>query len=356
MTHLRPALTPPMEIPPAPRAWATSFLVAASMLSCGGASSLDGGDASACAPPNDTGGPSLAPDSLTNHCGRGPAPGVCPAPGQPAYGQDGNYRIRVPTYTAAPSTVSDSVTTLTWQRTPSALVTADQAAPLCEGLSLDGVTGFRLPTRLELVTILDYGTQNPAMSPPFVIGSPGYDGCSWSTSVHGAFGAQGSVVCAESGLVATLLDGSMATVRCVAGAGPAVGYQVMGDTTFDLKTGLQWARDVPDGMTWDASLAYCAALRTAGACDWRMPSVKELLSIVEDNGAVPPVDAAAFPGTPSDSFWTSTVAPGPSGNADVWGVLFQDDLHAVIRYQAGTAVTFVTGEGTTGLPRVRCVR
>jgi hypothetical protein len=84
--------------------------------------------------------------------------------------------------------------------------------------------------------------------------------------------------------------------------------------------------------------------------------VKELLSIVEDNGAVPPVDPTAFPGTPSDSFWTSTVAQGPSGNADVWGVLFQDDLRAVIPYQAGTAVTFVTGEGTTGLPRVRCVR
>jgi hypothetical protein len=235
-------------------------------------------------------------------------------------------------------------------------VTADQAASLCEGLSLDGVTGFRLPTRLELATILDYGTENPAMSPLFVIPSPGYDGCSWSTSVHGAFGAQGSVVCAESGHVA-IPPGSMATVRCVAGTGPPVGYQVMGDTTFDLKTGLQWALDVPDGVSWDASLAYCSALRTAGACDWRMPSVKELLSIVEDNGAVPPVDPTAFPGTPSAFFWTSTVTVGTPGDVDVWGVLFQDDLQAVIPYQAGTAVAFVTtGEGTTGLPRVRCVR
>jgi hypothetical protein len=61
---------------------------------------------------------------------------------------------------------------------------------------------------------------------------------------------------------------------------------------------------------------YCAA-RGAG---WRVPSLTELQTIVDDVTEYPAIDLAIFPDTPHDDFWTST--PDPSGVGAAWYVDF----------------------------------
>jgi len=65
--------------------------------------------------------------------------------------------------------------------------------------------------------------------------------------------------------------------------------------------------------------AYIAALNAANLCgetanDWRLPTRRELLSLVHRGLTTPPmIDANYFPATQSDWYWTSdTNAPDPS--------------------------------------------
>jgi hypothetical protein len=55
---------------------------------------------------------------------------------------------------------------------------------------------------------------------------------------------------------------------------------------------------------------------------WRLPTVNELLTIVDYHAASPAIDSTAFPLTPSEFFWTSTpyVFNGAKGQA--WPVFF----------------------------------
>jgi Protein of unknown function (DUF1566). len=74
--------------------------------------------------------------------------------------------------------------------------------------------------------------------------------------------------------------------------------------------------------TWAEAQAYCAALSLGGLSGWRLPTYKELSSIVDFAVAYPgpTINQAAFPSTPSEGFWTSSPYAHRSGNA--WGVSF----------------------------------
>jgi hypothetical protein len=114
-------------------------------------------------------------------------------------------------------------------------------------------------------------------------------------------------------------------------------------TVTDTKTGLVWQRDIPAGTyTWASAKAYCSSLGLAGG-GWRLPSMKVLQTLVDESRVNPAIDLTAFPGTPSDWFWTSSAVAGSSGVA--WVVYFGDG------YPDGY------GFGDVGVNnRVRCVR
>ena len=54
-------------------------------------------------------------------------------------------------------------------------------------------------------------------------------------------------------------------------------------TVTDNLTGFMWAKDANAAglKTWDGALAYCNDLILGGHDDWRLPTVKELLSLVD---------------------------------------------------------------------------
>jgi hypothetical protein len=118
-------------------------------------------------------------------------------------------------------------------------------------------------------------------------------------------------------------------------------YSVTAETVRDNVTGLVWQRGTSaTGMTWDAARAYCASLELAGG-GWRLPSIIELLSIVDSRRTGPSIDTAAFSiGTDNGWFWTSTPIAGSSDAA--W----------IVTFYSGTAYDESLKESLW----VRCVR
>lgn len=106
----------------------------------------------------------------------------CPSPSCP--GQDGQYQAGCPRegrfVDRGDGTVFDACTGLEWQKETadlnadgeingSDLTTWCEGMAYCEGLSLAGHDDWRLPNVFELVSIVDYGTFQPASDPIFQV-------------------------------------------------------------------------------------------------------------------------------------------------------------------------------------------
>jgi hypothetical protein len=203
------------------------------------------------------------------------------------------------------------VTGLAWQRDvdPASYLWADAGA-LCAGLSLGGAS-WRLPTLIELLSIVDFTQPSPAIDPQAFPATPG-DSFWTSSPVAGANGPSGQAwyVGFTTGFTYQgHVDFLTLRVRCVGTQpGPPAG------------AALTWQRaDSGQALTWAAAGAFCAALDLEGG-GWRLPSIKELETIVDVTRSDPAVDPAAFPGASSYPLWTSSLLAGSSTEA--WTVDF----------------------------------
>lgn len=107
----------------------------------------------------------------------------------------------------------------------------------------------------------------------------------------------------------------------------------------DILTGFQWQQSYPTRqMTFQEAVTYVRALNYGGCTDWRIPSLNEIMSLVDHRRGlphidplwrpgspaewtevclaydrimhgVPPIDMAAFPATAPNIFWTSQQHP-----------------------------------------------
>lgn len=95
-------------------------------------------------------------------------------------------------------------------------------------------------------------------------------------------------------------------------------FVVEGGVVTDTKTGLQWEAEHHGMMTWDEALEYAKSLRLGGYDDWRLPTIEELLTLVDFSKTNP---TSAFPGMPREWFWSSSSYSG-SSSSNAWGVAF----------------------------------
>ena len=116
----------------------------------------------------------------------------------------------------------------------------------------------------------------------------------------------------------------------------------------DARTGLIWRR-CAEGMTasgglcngsagtftHEAALQRATAQASSTGKAWRLPNIKELSSIADKSRTSPAIDTTAFPGTPSNWFWSSSPNVGHSGGA--WVVDFNngyvDDFYRGLNYR-----------------------
>lgn len=118
--------------------------------------------------------------------------------------------------------------------------------------------------------------------------------------------------------------------------------------TLDSVSGLMWITnprtDAAMGgfFTWTAAVAACEAKDYAGYSDWRLPNVRELMSIVDyskDPG--PAINTAAFPGTRNSMYWSATTYMQNATLA--WRVTFLDGGVNVDLKTLGSYVRCVRG-------------
>jgi len=236
--------------------------------------------------------------------------------------------------------VTDTITGLVWQRDGAGArpgcaggttCTWDEAQTYCSGLSLGGATDWRLPSVKELRTIVDF-TQDPVALDPIAFPHTSYSYVYWTAnpsaeSVNNAWG-----ILIGNGNYSQFRRIDSYNVRCVRGSrcAPPVRYTVLeGGLVRDGITQLMWQRDGagprtgctgPEGRTCTFAEArtYCEDLVLGGFDDFRMPTAKEMDSLVDFT--VPPmgptIDGAAFPNTPTDPqadrFWSSTTGWEPT--------------------------------------------
>ena len=97
-------------------------------------------------------------------------------------------------------------------------------------------------------------------------------------------------------------------------------------TVYDTKSKLTWQQTVSSTTyTWADAKTYCAGVGTSlGGTGWRLPTMKELQSLVDYSQATAPlIDRTAFPSTPSGTFWSSSPVAG-SPSLVAWYVYFYD--------------------------------
>jgi hypothetical protein len=126
---------------------------------------------------------------------------------------------------------------------------------------------------------------------------------------------------------------------------PAKCFVAQNGTVYDGRTKLTWQQTVdPNGYyDWSGAAVYCSGLSLNGG-GWRVPSLKELLTLLDVSHADPIIDPVAFPNTPLFSFWTSTVtSPDLNSPGTAWELSF-----------SAAGMTNVADVSFTAL--VRCVR
>lgn len=197
------------------------------------------------------------------------------------------------------------------------------------------------------------GGAGPSPTPTFRVPGTGLTTC---------FDDAAPMACPARGQVFSGQDGSA--------PGPTPNLRDNGDgTATDLTSGLTWTRAVAGPMSWTDAQASAAALRTGGHADWRLPSIKELYTLIDfgrgyfstvATTSVPFLDTSVFDFAyaPGDRFfdvqlWSSTayVATTMLNDATVFGVNFADGrIKGYPRYQPGSGGT------VPQLMRVRYVR
>lgn len=214
-------------------------------------------------------------------------------------------------------TVTDTKTNLTWQEDSARdgvgnfrLTDWNEALYFCESLELGGKQDWRLPTIIEMETIIDISASDPATYAAF--SSLTYSGYYWTATTQDYDRDNAWLITFENGGDGTKSKTSASGyVRAVRGGtitpSPVGPFQDNQDgTTTDTRTGLVWQTATPENMlTWKEALAYCEELNLGNRWNWRLPTIKELESIVDLSVCVPAIDPS-FQETRNDDYWTST--------------------------------------------------
>jgi hypothetical protein len=248
-------------------------------------------------------------------------------------------------YAVSDGVVHDNVTCLDWIQSSEGSFDNSGARSYCEGLSLGGFDDWRAPTRVEMMSIMDW-TRGPAVDSVFSGGAWHHTGSNWiltiqqrgagaGTDYHWGFNM-------SDGITSNAYSaGRGASVRCVRGNGsgedfndPAVAppnqYTLISDDVAqDYYTRLIWERDgAASGLLdWDAAVSYCESLSLSGYDNWRLPTVRELSTLVDEALVAPSINETVFPDTsygarqPDKWYWASHAAR--SGSAH-WGINFDD--------------------------------
>jgi hypothetical protein len=284
------------------------------------------------------------------------------------YGEDSDFSINPPVFTHnGDGTVTDTVTGLMWQQTDGGEMTIENARTYCTALNLAGYADWRLPTAHESFSILNHDHANPALDASvFTTTAAEY----WWTATRQANDSTKIWVTNAGGGIGnhpkseTVSAGGTKKfhVRAVRDLHTQVTlpnhFTVNSNgTVADNLTGLIWQK-IPygDSITWVQALLFADTLTTGGFTDWRLPNIKELQSINDENFIKPSVNKAVFTTIATNKYWSSTSLPNQPAKA--W---YLDTQYGITTYDNKTVRHYLicvrgNGSSTTGVGEAKPVQ
>ncbi len=247
------------------------------------------------------------------------------------FGEDHDYSINVPSFTNnGNGTITDNVTKLMWQQTDGGEMTIENAITYCNSLTLGGYSGWRLPTPMEAMSILNLQKNNPSMD---IVYFPSTGAEYWWTNTF-QVGDNTKVWCTNSGggignkpKTETISAGGTKSYHARAVRNittPLVlpnHFTDNGDGTItDNATQLVWQK-VPNVnlFNWEQAITYAEGLTLANATDWRLPNIKELQSLNIESNSNPSVNTTYFSTIGIHNYWSSTtLLPNPNNLTSAW--------------------------------------
>lgn len=204
------------------------------------------------------------------------------------------------------------------------------------GNGFAGITNWRLPTQRELETLSVFGYSSANATFPNTGFPDSIANYFWSSTLRKANSFYAWGVNFNYASSDVFVRSNTNNIRCVSGTGSlSQTFTDLGnETILDNTSNLVWQKcsaglsggscttGTVSKPNWASAISYCNTLNYAGR-SWRLPSVKELSSIVDisSTSSTLTVNSSLFPNTKNSNYWTSTsYAPSP-GNA--WTVFFQ---------------------------------
>ncbi len=303
-----------------------------------------------------------------------------PKTGEPFFGQDAQYAGHRPHYRDnGDGTISDLVTGLMWTRDPGEeRVSFYQAAAGAETCLVGGYTDWRLPSIKELYSLIQFNGTDPdprnddidSLRPFIDHGEFGFrygDPDEGRRIIDAQFASStlyvGDIMNGQEGMFGVnFADGRIKgyATRSPRGAGhlyalyvrdnPGYGINKFKDlgngTIMDEATGLTWMKaDSGEGMDWRAALEYAETMEFAGYSDWRLPSAKELQSIIDYGRSPDTTDSAAI-----DPVFQATAIENENGKKD-YGWYWTSTTHK--RRWAGNAAVYLCFGRSLGFMPIR---
>ena len=276
------------------------------------------------------------------------------------FGEDADFNIYPPFFLInGNGTVTDTVTGLMWQQVDGGEMTIENAVIYCDTLTLGGYTDWRLPTAHEAFSIQNMQYANPSLNTSvFPITGAEYWWSSnkqandatkvWCTNAGGGIGNHPKTETISAGGTKKF---HVRAVRGIFIPEPIANHFTDNGngTITDNVTNLVWQKiHSTDSLNWEQSLTYADTATIGGYTDWRLPNIKELQSINDENLINPSVNSSFFSNVGVNKFWSSTSLPNQTAKA--WYLSTQ---FGITTYDAKTVKHYiycVRGDQTTILP------
>ena len=266
----------------------------------------------------------------------------------------------VPTFERVGSDiVKETRSNLYWQDNEEAKTTIKnlpEAKEYCGSLTIDTLTAWRVPTYKELMTLVNYDRDKPAIYDDFSYteDKPYWSSTTAASTIGGTGNSKSWAINFSTGNTGIDYDDVFATsqkhVRCV---NDEFSNKRVADVNFtrednivtDHIYNLEWQDEVKtkvDKYDFTEAMAYCEGLDLNDKTDWKVPTMKELLSIHD----VSDFDSATY----NEFLYTAYNKPYRSSKerADIYG--------RTLRFSNGE----IQNSGKTGSHLfdyyVRCVR